>query len=71
VDGGAPQFLANAEEVAQRRRENNNKDSPQVRCLPRAVLRFGPLFQMVQSQDYLVIINDDEKPRVSPGVPEP
>src|SRR5262249_6097054 len=62
VDGGNPQFLPEAEAVARVRREGNNKDSPQARCLPGAALRFGPLFQMVQSRDYLVIINDDESP---------
>jgi len=62
VNGGSPQFLAAAEDVARKRRESNSKDSPQARCLPGAVLRFGPLFQMVQTQDYLVIINDDESP---------
>jgi len=62
VNGGSPQFLAEAEDVARRRRESNSKDSPQARCLPGAALRFGPLFEMVQSQDYLVLINDDESP---------
>jgi len=62
LNGGGPQFLPEAEAVARTRRENNSKDSPQARCLPGMVLRFGPLFQMVQSQDYLAIINDDESP---------
>jgi len=62
TDGGSPQFLPEAETLARQRRESNNKDNPQVRCLPGAVLRFGPLFQMVQSENYLVIINDDESP---------
>ena len=62
VDGGGPQFLADADAVSRARREANTKDNPQVRCLPGAVLRFGPLFEMVQSDNYLVIINDDESP---------
>jgi len=62
IDGGGPQFLPAAEGVARERRDRNNKDNPQVRCLPGAVLRFGPLFEMVQSDNYLVIINDDESP---------
>lgn len=62
LDGGNPQYLPAAEAVARERREANNRDNPQARCLPGAVTRFGPLFQMVQSQDYLVIINDDESP---------
>jgi Carboxypeptidase regulatory-like domain len=62
VSGGAPQFLPAAEAVAQARRNSNNKDNPQARCLPGVVLRFGPLFEMVQNKDYLVVINDDESP---------
>ncbi|HEY4361592.1 MAG TPA: carboxypeptidase-like regulatory domain-containing protein [Bryobacteraceae bacterium] len=62
VDGGGPQFLAAAEAVAKERRDRNSADSPQVRCLPGAVLRFGPMFEMVQSEKYLVIMNDDESP---------
>jgi hypothetical protein len=60
LDGGKPQFLPAADAVARERREHSI--SPQVRCLPGAVLRFGPLFQFVQGQDNLVIINDDESP---------
>ena len=62
VDGGGPQFLPAAEALSRERRALNNKDNPQVRCLPGAVLRFGPLFEMVQSENYLVIVNDDESP---------
>src|SRR5262249_16596891 len=60
--GGSPQFLPEAETVPRRRREANSKENPQARCLPGVVTRYGPLFQMVQSQDYLVFINDDESP---------
>jgi hypothetical protein len=62
VDGGGPQFLPAAEAVAKERRDRNNRDNPQVRCLPGSATRVGPLFELVQSQDYLVIINDDESP---------
>jgi hypothetical protein len=62
VDGGSPQFLPAAEAAARERRDRNSKDSPQARCLPGAVLRYGPLFELVQSENYLVIINDDESP---------
>jgi hypothetical protein len=62
TSGGGPQFLPAAEAIARERRERNSKDSPQARCLPGAVLRFGPLFEFVQSDNYLVIINDDESP---------
>jgi hypothetical protein len=60
LDSGKPQFLSAADAVVRERREHII--SPQVRCLPGAVLRFGPLFQFVQGQDHLVIINDDESP---------
>ena len=62
TSGGGPQFLPAADAIARERRERNSKDSPQARCLPGAVLRFGPLFEFVQSDNYLVIINDDESP---------
>jgi hypothetical protein len=62
VDGGGPQFLPAADAIAKQRRDAGSRDNPQVRCLPGSATRFGPLFQMVQSQDYLVIINDDESP---------
>lgn len=79
MSGGGPQFLPAAEAVAQARRNSNNKDNPQARCLPGVILRFGPLFEMVQNQDYLVVINDDESPgfhqvylnRVHPPDPNP
>ena len=62
MDGGGPQFLPAADAMSRERRDRNSKDSPQARCLPGAVLRFGPLFEFVQSDNYLVIINDDESP---------
>jgi hypothetical protein len=62
IDGGSPQFLPAAETVAKERAENNRKDSPQARCQPSAVTRLGPLFELVQSKDYLVIISDDDSP---------
>ena len=39
-----------------------SSESNQARCLPSNAQRYGPLFQMVQSKDYLVIINDDDSP---------
>ncbi len=62
VDAGKPEWLPAAEAVAKERGSNNRKDSPQARCLPSAVLRFGPLFQLVQSKDYMVSISDDDSP---------
>lgn len=62
VDPGKPEFLASATEVARKRTEDNRKDSPQAHCLPSAATRIGPLYQLVQSKDYLVIISDDDSP---------
>jgi Carboxypeptidase regulatory-like domain len=62
TDTGRPEFLPAAEAVAKVRLDNNRKDSPQSRCLPSNVLRFGPLFELVQSKQFLVIINDDDYP---------
>jgi hypothetical protein len=62
VDPGKPEFLAGAVEVAKKRMADNRKDSPQVRCLPSAVTRVGPLYQFVQSKEYLVMISDDDSP---------
>ena len=62
IDSGSPQFLPAAEAVAEQRRAVNNKESPQAHCLPSNATRFGPLFQFVQSQDYLIMISDDDSP---------
>jgi hypothetical protein len=53
VDPGKPEFLQPAKPADQ---------SNQARCLPSNAQRYGPLFQMVQSKDYLVMINDDDSP---------
>jgi len=62
VDPGKPEFLASAVAIARKRNEDNRKDSPQARCLPNAVTRIGPLYEFVQSKDYLVMISDDDSP---------
>ena len=62
VDPGKPEWLPWAEKIARQRAEDNNKDSPQARCLPPALIRVGPLYELVQSKAYLVVINDDESP---------
>ena len=62
IDPGKPEFLTDAVEVARKRIADNRKDSPQVRCLPSAVTRVGPLYQFVQSTAYLVMISDDDSP---------
>ena len=41
---------------------SNCKDSPQAHCLPSGPLRNGPLWEFVQSKDFLVYISDDESP---------
>ncbi len=62
VDPGKPEFLPAAIAIQRQRLEANSKDSPQARCLPSAPLRYGPLWQFVQSKDFLVYISDDESP---------
>ena len=62
VDPGKPEFLPQAIAIQKQRLEANSKDSPQARCLPSAALRNGPLWQFIQSKDFLVYISDDESP---------
>ncbi|PWU00780.1 MAG: hypothetical protein C5B51_24365 [Terriglobia bacterium] len=62
VDSGKPEFLPWALALAKERGDNNRIDSPQTHCLPGAVLRLGPIYQFVQSKDYLVEISDDDNP---------
>jgi hypothetical protein len=63
TDPGKPEFLPAAERIAAQRVETNRKDSPQAHCEPSAVTRDTyPLFQLVQSKAFLVIIMDDESP---------
>jgi len=62
VDPGKPEFLAAAAEVSRKRMEDNRKDSPQAHCLPSAVTRIGPLYELVQTKSYLVLISDDDSP---------
>lgn len=62
VDGGKPEFLPAAVEIAKKRADDNRKDSPQAHCLPGAVTRVGPLYEFVQSKAFLVMISDDDSP---------
>jgi hypothetical protein len=62
VDPGKPEFLPTAVEISRKRIADNRKDSPQAHCLPSAVTRVGPLYQFVQSKDFLVLISDDDSP---------
>ena len=80
VDPGKPEFLPSAVEVARKRNEDNRKDSPQARCLPSPVTRIGPLYEFVQTKNYLVMISDDDSPgfhqiyldgRAHPKEPDP
>jgi hypothetical protein len=62
VDPGKPEFLPAAVAITNQRKEVNNVDSPQAHCLPSGPLRNGPLWEFVQSKDFLVYISDDESP---------
>jgi len=62
VDPGKPEWLPSAIAITNERRANNGKDSPQAHCLPSGPLRNGPLWEFVQSKNYLVYISDDESP---------
>jgi len=62
TDPGKPEYLPWAAAVAKERLDNNRKDTPQAQCLPNAVLRFGPLVELVQSKQFLVVIADDDYP---------
>ncbi len=62
VDPGKPEWLPAALAITKQRLESNGKDNPQAHCLPSGPLRNGPLWQFVQSKDYLVYISDDESP---------
>ncbi len=62
VDPGKVELQPWAEAVTKERLENNRKDTPQAQCLPNAVLRLGPLFEFVQTKNFLVIIADDDYP---------
>jgi len=62
VDPGKPDWLPSALAIQKQRQAGNNMDSPQAHCLPSGPLRNGPLWQFVQSKDFLVYISDDESP---------
>jgi hypothetical protein len=62
TDPGKPEWLPVAQKVAADRQANNRKDSPQVRCLPSAVLRRGPLVEFVQSKAVMIEMTDDDSP---------
>lgn len=62
IDPGKVELQPWAEKVTQERVANSRKDTPQARCLPNAVLRFGPLVEFVQTRQFLIIIADDDSP---------
>lgn len=62
IDPGRPEWLPNAIAVAKERTENNRRDSPQARCLPAPVLRIGPVYELVQSAQMMILISDDDSP---------
>src|ERR1700733_2494459 len=62
LDAGKPEFLPAALAIQKQRRDANGKDSPQAHCLPSGPLRNGPLWEFVQSKDFLVYISDDKSP---------
>jgi hypothetical protein len=59
---GKPEWLPAAEATAKQRLANNSVDSPQAHCLPSPVTRLGPLFELAQTKNFVVIISDDESP---------
>jgi hypothetical protein len=62
VEPGKPEWLPAAQKVAAERAANNRKDSPQVHCLPSAVVRRGPLIEFVQSKAVIIEMSDDDSP---------
>jgi len=62
LDPGKPEFLPAALAIQKERLANNLKESPQAHCLPSAPLRNGPLWEFVQSKNFLICISDDESP---------
>jgi len=62
VDPGKPEFLPEAAAMAKHRMDSNRTESPQSHCLPGAVLRLGPVYQLVESRDFMVEVSDDDYP---------
>jgi len=62
VDPGQPQFLQWAVDVAKERTESLRKDNPQAHCLPSAIIRLGPVYELVQGRQFIVEISDDDSP---------
>jgi hypothetical protein len=64
VDGGHPEPLPWAAALLKERAENNSKDAPGGRCLPRGVTNAGALFpfKLVQTPTLLVMLFEDDIP---------
>ena len=62
VDPGKAEFLPWADALAKERTDNLRKDNPQARCLPSAILRLGPVYELVQGKAFMVEISDDDSP---------
>jgi len=62
TDPGKAEWLPQAAAVAKQRLDNNGVDSPQAHCLPSPVTRLGPLFELAQTKQFVVVISDDESP---------
>jgi hypothetical protein len=62
TDPGTPEWLPAADKIAKVRNDSNMKESPQANCLPSATVRLGPLWEIVQSKNFMVIISDDDYP---------
>lgn len=62
TDPGKPEWLPAAAKIAAQRQADNRKDSPQLLCLPSAVLRRGPLVEFVQSRHAIIEVTDDDSP---------
>jgi hypothetical protein len=62
TDPGTAEWLPAAQATAKRRMDNNSVESPQAHCLPSPVVRLGPLFELAQTKNFMVIISDDESP---------
>jgi hypothetical protein len=62
VEPGTAEWLPGAQAVAKERLAKNAIDSPQAHCLPSPVVRLGPLFELAQTRQFVVVISDDESP---------
>ena len=62
TEPGTAEWLPAAQATAKRRMDNNSVESPQAHCLPSPVVRLGPLFELAQTKNVMVIISDDESP---------